>query len=64
MKRKPKADGRVGSYNQASRILGGTPTGTLLYRGAKRYIMCQYDQPYYYYTYNPVPGTYYVVDNI
>ncbi|HFQ8396156.1 signal peptide [Streptococcus agalactiae] len=57
-------DGRVGSYNQASRTLGGNPTGTLLYRGARRYIMCQYDQPYYYYTYNPVSGTYYVVDNI
>lgn len=57
-------DGRVGSYNQASRTLGGNPTGTILYRGARRYILCQSDQPYYYYTYSPVTGTYYEVDNI
>lgn len=56
-------DGRVGDYNSAMRTYSGTLKGTPLYRGTRRYVISNLETAMFYYTYNPIPGTYYIVQN-
>ncbi|MCK3882111.1 hypothetical protein HCC13_07030 [Streptococcus suis] len=54
--------GMVGTYQQAVATYKGSLAGTSVYPGQRPYIASDY-QGLYFYTYNPVPGSVYIVEN-
>ena len=54
--------GRVGNYNEAYATKNGNLQGTAINAGQSRYVN-KYGSAQIYYTYNPLPKTYYVVEN-
>lgn len=56
-------DGRVGSLDQAYATLNGSLQGDIIYNGSPTYIN-KGTLSHVYYTFNPVNGSYYYVQNI